>query len=135
MERRIFLASLTAVTVLSTNVSLAEDNVPKDSVMVDVTGNLGTIYRQENDPAQIGASILAGGGEFILDCTANKDTTAALSKLADEYIKHGSTAIISPRLRIKGNLEYRPTQIVEADGKVVKGPDRWVLVVTNLTRL
>jgi len=50
---------------------MAEDKAPKDFVMVDVTGYLGTIFRQENDPAQIGASILAGGGEFTLDCTAN----------------------------------------------------------------
>jgi len=70
MERRVFLASLTAVTVLTTDVSLAEDKVPRDSVMVDVTGNLGTIYRQENGPAQIGASILAGGGDLQCSMTA-----------------------------------------------------------------
>jgi hypothetical protein len=93
MESRVFLASLTAVTVVATTVSLAEDRVQKDSVMVDVTGSLGTIFRSENDPAQIGASILAGGGEFILDCTANKDTSAALSKLADEDLEKVSGTI------------------------------------------
>jgi len=54
---------------------------------------------------------------------------------ADGCIKHGSTIIISPRLRITGNLECRPTQIVDADGMVVKALHRWVLVVANLTRL
>ncbi len=105
-----------------------------DSVKVEVEGSLGVIVRQANTDF-VTATVVAGGGEFVIDASGSKPAQKDLVRLADKYIKMGSTVIISPRLKVTGRLEFRATKVVGEKGEMSDGPKAWVLVADSVALL
>ena len=120
-----------AALVFGFNSAQAGDPPKKDGVKVEVVGELGTILRAEKSE-WVTASVQAGGGEFVIDGSESKEVRKQLVRLADKYIKPGSSIIILPQLKVTGRLEYRATKIVGEKGQVTEGAKTWVLVADSV---
>ena len=120
-----------AALVFGLNSAQAGDPPKKDGVKVEVVGELGTILRAEKSE-WVTASVQAGGGEFVIDGSESKEVRKQLVRLADKYIKPGSSIIILPQLKVTGRLEYRATKIVGEKGQVTEGAKTWVLVADSV---
>ncbi len=127
MNRRSFVAASAAVLAGGVSHGRAAGPAKGDSVKVEVEGSLGTIVRQENTDS-VTATIVAAGGEFVIDASASKTARGDLARLADKYIKGGSAIAVPPQLKATGWLEYRATKVIGAKGEATDGPKTWVLV-------
>lgn len=78
------------------------------------------------------ATVVAAGGEFILDTSGSKEAQEHVLRLADKYIRGGSTVIVAPRLKVTGRLEFRATNVVDEQGQTIDGPKIWVLVADSV---
>ncbi|QVL31646.1 hypothetical protein KIH39_22815 [Telmatocola sphagniphila] len=117
--------------VVSAGPALTADPPAGGSIKVEVEGTLGTILRPEKTDS-VTATVIASGGEFVIDTSASKTAREELVWLAEKYIKPGSTVVISPQLKVRGRLEFRTTQIVNEQGKLSDGPKTWVLVADGI---
>lgn len=124
-------ASGATVLIGGASRGLAADLPKGDTVKVEVEGLLGTIIRQENTD-WVTATVLAGQGEFVIDASGSKAAQNDLVRLANKYIKHGSTVIILPRLKVTGRLEFRVTKVVGEKGEMSDGSKVWVLVADSV---
>jgi hypothetical protein len=131
MDRRSFVAASAAVLAGGASRGWAADPAKGDSVKVVVEGRLGTIVRQEQTES-VTATVVAAGGEFFIDTSASKTARVDLARLADTYIKGGSTLVTTPQLKVTGRLEFRPTKVVGEQGEVTDGPKAWVLVAESV---
>jgi hypothetical protein len=120
-----------AALFLGLNSAQAQGPAKKDSVKVEVVGELGTILRAENSD-RVTASVRAGGGEFVIDGSESKEVRKELVRLADKYIKPGSSIIVLPQLKVTGRLEFRTTKVVGDKGEVTDGAKIWVLVADSV---
>lgn len=120
-----------AALVLGLNSAQAQGPARKESVKVEIVGELGTILRAEKSD-QVTASVRAGGGEFVIDGSESKEVRKELVRLADKYIKPGSSIIVLPQLKVTGRLEFRGTKIVGDKGEVTEGAKTWVLVADSV---
>jgi hypothetical protein len=134
MDRRSFVAASAALLAGGVPRSLATEPARGDSVKVVVEGLLGTIVRQEKTDL-VTATVTAGGGEFAIDASGSKAARDEVIRLADKYIKMGSTSIIPPRLKVAGRLEYRATRVVGEKGEVSDGPKAWVLMADSVAEV
>lgn len=111
----------------------ADPPKPKgESVKVEVEGLLGGLSRAEGG-GPVGATVLTGGGEFVLDYGQSKKAEEELTRLADHYLKPGSSTIVLPRVSVRGRLEFRPKKVLAEKGGLKDGPPTWVLVVDSLS--
>ncbi len=131
MDRRSFVAASAAVLTGAASRGSAAEPAKGDSVRVVVEGSLGTIVRQEKTDS-VTATVVAAGGEFVIDASASKAARDDVIRLADKYIKGGSTSIVTPRLKVSGRLEFRATKVVGEKGGVTDGPKAWVLVADSV---
>ncbi len=131
MNRRSFVAASAAVLAGGVSHGRAADPAKGDSVKVAVEGSLGTIVRQENTDS-VTATIVAAGGEFVIDASASKTARGDLVRLADKYIKGGSTVVVTPQLKVTGRLEFRATKVIGEKGEATDGPKTWVLVADSV---
>ena len=120
-----------AALVLGLNSAKAQGPAKKGGVKVEVVGELGTILRAEKSD-RVTASVRAGGGEFVIDASESKEVRKELIRLADKYIKPGSSIIVLPQLEVTGRLEFRGTKIVGDKGAVTDGAKTWVLVADSV---
>jgi len=132
MNRRIFVAASAAVLAGGMSSSRAADLTKGDSVKVVVEGSLGTILRQEKTDL-VSATVVAAGGEFFIDASGSKTVREDLVRLADQYIKSGSTTVVTPRLTVTGRLECRATKVIGEKGEATDGPKTWILVADSIT--
>ena len=133
-RREVFgmVSGVSATIVLGLNSAQASDSTEKDSVKVEVEGQLGLIVRQENSDF-VTATILAGGGEFVVDGNKSDAAKKDLLRLADKYIKLGSSVVLLPKLKGAGRLEFRPTKMVGENGEETEGAKAWVLIADSVT--
>ncbi len=80
-----------ATIVIGLNCAQASDSTGKDSVKVEVEGQLGLIVRQENSDF-VTATIRAGGGEFVVDGSKSDAAKKVLLRLADSVTELGLPA-------------------------------------------
>ena len=100
-------------------------------IKVEVEGSLGTIVRQEKTNS-VTATVVAAGGEFVIDASASNSAREDLVRLAEKYIKGGSSALPTPQLKVTGRLEFLATKVVGEKGEVTVGPKAWVLVADSV---
>ena len=134
MDRRAFVAASAAVLATGVPRGLAAEPEKGDSVNVVVEGTLGTIVRQEKTDL-VTATVTAAGGEFAIDARGSKTARDDMIRLADKYIKGGSSVVVSPRLKVTGRLESRATRMVGDKGEVTDGPKAWVLVADSVVEV
>lgn len=134
MDRRSFVAVSAALLAGGASRSLATEPAQGNSVKVVVEGLLGTIVRQEKTDL-VTATVTAAGGEFAIDASGSKAARDDLIRLADKYIKGGSTLIVPPRLKVTGRLEFRATRLVGEKGELSDGPKAWVLIADSLVEV
>ncbi|MFN0016827.1 MAG: twin-arginine translocation signal domain-containing protein [Pirellulaceae bacterium] len=127
-------SAASAALVLGFNSAQAKGPAKEDGVKVEVVGDLGSILRAENSD-QVTASVRAGGGEFVIDGSESKEVLKELVRLADKYIKLGSSVVILPLLKVTGRLEFRATKIVGDKGEVTDGAKTWVLVADSVAEV
>ncbi len=131
MDRRAFLVSSGLVLTGGAVTSLADKSQGSGAVSVEVEGQLVSLLRQENSKA-VTAVIGAGGGELVIDSSGNPEVRKELVRLAEKYIKLGSSSVILPRLKVKGRLEFRATKVVGEKGRLTEGAGMWVLVADSV---
>lgn len=131
MDRRSFVVASAALLASATTRGLGADPAKGDSVKVVVEGLLGTIVRQEKTDS-VTATVVAAGGELVIDTSASKTARRDVIRLADKYIKGGSTTIVPPQLMVTGRLEFRATKIIGEKGATSDGPKTWVLVADSV---
>lgn len=120
-----------ATVVLGLNSARGAGPAKKESVKVEVEGELGTILRAEKSD-RVTATVRAGGGEFVIDASESKESRQELDRLAEKYIKPGSSVIVLPQLKVTGRLEFRATKIVGDKGEITEGAKIWVLVADSV---
>jgi hypothetical protein len=131
MDRRSFIVASASVLACGATPGWAADPPQGDVVKVEVEGPLGSLLRNEKSK-EITASVLAGGGEFIIDGSRSKAAREELARLGDRYIKKGSAVVLLPRVRVTGRLEFRATRVVGEKGELADGPKVWFLVADSL---
>ena len=134
MDRRLFVAALAAVLTGGASRGLAADPAKGNFIKVVVEGSLGTIVLQEKTDS-VTATDVAAGGEFVIDASASKTAREDLVRLAEKYIKGGSTLLITPQLKVTGRLEFRATKVVGEKGAVTDGPKACVLVADSVVAI
>lgn len=132
MNRRSFVVTLAVLLAAGFSLGWAADRPKDGSVKVVVEGTLGTILRHDQTNA-VTATVVAAGGEFIIDARGSKAARKDLVRLADQCIQSGSTAVIAPQLTVSGRLVFRATRLVDEQGELTDGPKVWVLVADSVT--
>lgn len=139
MTRRTFVTMCAVILAAGMFSRLAaqpkeEKSSKGDSVKVVVEGILGTIVRSAQTDT-VSATVVAGGGEFVMDVSASKTARDDVLRLANRYIREGSTTIVPPSLKVTGRLEFRATQVVAENGELNDGPKTWVLIADSVTEI
>ena len=114
LRRLLFVAVACVALSWPLGKSLAED-APKpaeDLVKVEVFAQLASLTETQDGPPR--ATIRAGGGELIVDCTHSTSAEQALVKLA--AMKRWTPNFVSPKVTIKGRMERRPVVSVDEKG-------------------
>ncbi|MCE9526603.1 MAG: twin-arginine translocation signal domain-containing protein [Planctomycetales bacterium] len=127
-------SAASAALVFGHKAGYAKDPPKKESVKVEVVGELGTILRAPKSE-WVTASIQAGGGEFLIDGSESKEVRKELIRLAEKYIKPGSSIVVLPQLKVTGRLEYRGTKLAEGHGEKHNRAKAWVLVADSVTEI
>jgi hypothetical protein len=131
VDRRTFLVSSSVVLAGGAVTSSADESPRKDTVIVEVEGQLDSLIQSENSKS-VNATIRAGGGVFVIDSSQSNAARKELERLARKYIKSGSTIVTLPRLMVKGRLEFRASKVVGNQGRMTEGAGMWVLVADSV---
>lgn len=67
-----------------------------------------------------------------MTASESKAVRKELVRLADRYIKPGSSVIVMPQLKVTGRLEFRATKVVGDKGELTEGAKTWVLVADSV---
>jgi hypothetical protein len=132
MNRRSFVVTWAVLLALGVSLGWAADRPKGGSAKVVVEGTLGTILRRDQTD-EVTATIVAAGGEFVIDAGVSQVARESLIRLADQCVRGGSTAVNSPQLTVSGQLEFRATQVVGEQGELTDGPKAWVLIADSVT--
>lgn len=103
-------------------------------VRVQLEGTMTTWGRPLNgNDREVGATVRAGGGEFLLDLSNCGDGRRRLVAFMEQT---SGTYAALPQVKVAGRLEFRPALVATAgqpDKPVVQGPPRPVLVVDSFS--
>jgi hypothetical protein len=130
-----------SLALLSLLAQPATDDIARDLkgngiVHVQLEGILGSCTRGDGKDATVAASVVAGGGEFLLDLSACQDARERLAAYHKAKVRRAAY-IFPARVKVAGRLEFRPVPVVTGE-QLAKGEKghpglpRPVLVVDSL---